>query len=384
MNPPLPFFEAFPSPTVEIIGALDLPRGTVGVIPRRLPAWTRPRITDPVFDFVTRMCSGVRVAARTRATTLELDLLVVGVAGPTQPPATVELLVDGARHGAVDIAPDRRTLIDPTAIPRVVEAQRGEVVTARFTGLPPVEKAIELWLPHTTSCELIALRADAPLTAPEDARPRWVHHGSSISQCGEALTPTTTWPALAASRAGYNLHSLGFSGNAVGDLFVARTIRDLPADVISVEIGINVVNGDLMRRRMFESVLHGFIDTIRDGHPHTPLILIGPVPCPMHEHTPGPTELDPTSGQCRALGDPADVARGALDLAGVREALSNVVSVREDPHIRLLDGRLLLPDAEAADLDDGLHPNAAAYARMGARFAEHGLGAREPRTVTRR
>lgn len=76
--------------------------------------------------------------------------------------------------------------------------------------------------------------------------------------CGEASAPTRTWPAIAAAHGGYSLRSLGFSGNAVGDPFVARTIRDQPADAISVEIGINVVNGDLMRRRMFEPVLLDF------------------------------------------------------------------------------------------------------------------------------
>jgi SsfX3, N-terminal domain len=38
-----------------------------------------------------------------------------------------------------------------------------------------------------------------------------------------------------------DLVNLGFSGSMMLDPFVARTIRDLPADLLSVEVGINIV-----------------------------------------------------------------------------------------------------------------------------------------------
>ena len=44
-------------------------------------------------------------------------------------------------------------------------------------------------------------------------------------------------------------------------------MRDTPADLISVKLGINLVNTDLMRLRAFGPAVHGFLDTIRDGHP---------------------------------------------------------------------------------------------------------------------
>ena len=74
------------------------------------------------------------------------------------------------------------------------------------------------------------------------------------------------------------------------DQFVARTIRDLPADLISVKAGINVVNGDTMRERTFGPALHGFLDTVRDGHPTTPIALVTPIVCPIVEDHPGPDE----------------------------------------------------------------------------------------------
>jgi hypothetical protein len=44
-------------------------------------------------------------------------------------------------------------------------------------------------------------------------------------------------------------------------------MRDTPADVISLKIGINLVNTDLLRLRAFTPAMHGFLDTIREGHP---------------------------------------------------------------------------------------------------------------------
>ncbi|WP_341577788.1 GDSL-type esterase/lipase family protein [Microbacterium schleiferi] len=358
----------FPADEAPIVGALDLDPGELGVRPRRLPAWTRRQIPDRVFDFVVGMGSGLRIATATEATLLDLEFVVIGIdpsVGATIP-ATVQLVIDGEVVATRVFGVDVQTLIDANG---AVTQQRG-AVHARFDGLSHRMKSVELWLPHSTAMELVGLRSDAPLHPPVDDRPVWVHHGSSISQCGEALAPTLTWPAVAAAAGRVSLRSLGFSGNAVGDPFVARTIRDLPADLISVEIGINVVNGDLMRRRMFEPVLHGFLDSVREGHPETPVLFLGPIPCPAHEHLPGPTVIDPLTGQCASAGHPGELERGAMSLTVVREAIASVLRSRdEDPNLHYLDGRALLAESEAGDLPDGLHPSADAYVRMGHRFA---------------
>ena len=120
----------------------------------------------------------------------------------------------------------------------------------------------------------------------------WLHHGSSISHGSDAASPTTTWPALAASLGGVELINLGLGGSALLDPFTARALRDTPADLISVKIGINLVNADLMRLRAFTPAVHGFLDTIREGHPTTPLLVVSPILCPIHEDTPGPSAPD--------------------------------------------------------------------------------------------
>ena len=378
MTHPSPVVTRFPSPNVEVVGALDLESTSGGARIHRLPAWTRTQVPSENFAFVVRMTSGVRLAFDTTADELELVAEIIGINpyGAVPIPAVVELLVDGVPRSRRVVPLDRMTLVEPEhyAIER-----RAEPLSLRFGGLGTAPKSVELWLPHTAACDLVELRSSAPVTRTADARARWVHHGSSTSQGGEAAAPTQTWPAIAAARAGVRVTNLGFSGNAVGDPFVARTIRDLPADVVSLEIGINVVNADLMRRRFFEPVLHGFIDTVRDGHPDAALLLIGPIPCPAVETLPGPTVMDWATRTTSTAGDPRQLADGALSLTGIRESLAAVLAARaDDANLHYLDGRVLLRPDETGDLDDGLHPNARAYRRMGGRFARSVFGAGGP------
>ncbi len=133
-----------------------------------------------------------------------------------------------------------------------------------------------------------------------------------------------------------------------------------------------------MRRRAFAPAVHGFLDTIREGHPTVPLVVVTPLLCPLHEDTPGPLgpDLDAmATGRVAwlATGDPADVARGALTLRTVREELARVVDQRRahDPHLRLVDGLALYGEADAVrrPLPDGLHPDTATHAEVGGRFA---------------
>ena len=159
------------------------------------------------------------------------------------------------------------------------------------------------------------------------------------------------------------------------DPFAARILRDTPADLISLKLGINVVNGDVMRLRAFGPAVHGFLDTIREGHPEKPLLVVSPILCPIHEQTPGPGAVDFSTGtlQFRATGDPAERAAGKLTLEVVREELARIVAQRakDDSQLFYLDGRELYGEADAGELPlpDKLHPDAAAHRRIGERFA---------------
>ncbi|MFC7823998.1 GDSL-type esterase/lipase family protein [Streptomyces sp. NPDC057375] len=358
-------------------GALDLERTERGLLPHRLPARARAQNNDGQLAMAESQPSGVRLALRTRATALELDTLPtkrVYVGAPPRPDGVYDLLVDGRPAGRGSVAGGNTLTIDMTAGTAGLES--GPVGTLRFTDLPRGSKDIEIWLPHNETTELVALRTNAPVAAaPDPGRRVWLHHGSSISHGSDAASPTTTWPALAASLGGVELVNLGLGGGALLDPFTARAMRDTPADLISVKIGINVVNADLMRLRAFGPAVHGFLDTVREGHPTVPLLVVSPILCPVHEDTPGPLAPDFTDGRVRfvATGDPGERASGKLTLSVIRDELSRIVTERaaEDENLHHLDGRALYGEADAADLPlpDGIHPDAATHRLIGERFA---------------
>ncbi|MFD9333734.1 GDSL-type esterase/lipase family protein [Streptomyces sp. NPDC060028] len=365
-------------------GAIDVERTARGVLPHRLPAWARKQFPDQNLAMTQAQPSGVRLAFRTRATAVELDVLptkTVYRGGPARPDGVYDLLVDGRLVDRTSVAGGNLHTIDMATWSAATTP--GPAGTARFAELPAGLKDVEIWLPQNEITEVIALRTDAPVeAAPDLGRRVWLHHGSSISHGSTAESPTETWPAVAARRAGVELINLGFGGNALLDPFVARTMRDTPADLISVKIGINLANTDLMRLRAFGPAVHGFLDTIREGHPTTPLLVLSPVLCPIQEDTPGPIAPDYADGKLsfRATGDPSDPGRLTLNV--IRDALAGITAARaaDDPNLHYLDGRSLYGEADFAELPlpDALHPDPAGHRRIGERFAEQAFGAAGP------
>ncbi|MGV9288392.1 GDSL-type esterase/lipase family protein [Streptomyces sp. NPDC003719] len=359
-------------------GHLDVERTTQGLLPHRLPARARRQIPDDQLAVAEAQPSGVRLVFRTRATTVELVTLPTkrayrGLPAPAD--GVYDLLVDGLLAAQATVAGGNvRTVVD--MVTQRAELREGPAGTARFTGLPARDKDVEIWLPHTEITELISLRTDAPVeAAPDRGRRVWLHHGSSISHGSNAAHPTAVWPALAASRGGVELVNLGFGGSALLDPFTARAMRDTPADLISLKVGINIVNADVMRLRAFVPAVHGFLDTVREGHPGTPLLVVSPILCPVQEDTPGPLAPDFDGGTVRfkATGDPAERAAGRLTLNVIRDALARIVEQRTDDDVNLhyLDGRELYGEKDYAEfpLPDEVHPDPAGHRRIGENFA---------------
>ncbi|MFB7176580.1 GDSL-type esterase/lipase family protein [Streptomyces sp. NPDC056257] len=370
-------------------GALDLERTAHGVLPHRLPARARAQNTDGQLAMAEAQPSGVRVVLRTGATVIELDALRTKRAylgAPPRPDGVYDLLVDGQPAGQACVTGGNLLTVDMAT--GSAETRTGPVGTVRFAGLPERVKDVEIWLPYNETTELVALRTDAPVEpVPDRGRARWVHHGSSISHGSDAASPSATWPAVAGFLGGAELTNLGLGGSALLDPFTARALRDTPADLISIKIGINLVNTDVMRLRAFGPAVHGFLDTVREGHPTVPLLVVSPILCPIHEDTPGPSAPDfgeLKAGRIRflATGDPAERAAGKLTLGVIRDELARIVRQRaaEDPHLHYLDGRALYGEADFAELPlpDQLHPDAATHRRMGERFAAHAFASGGP------
>lgn len=373
--------------TADLVhGAAELETTEDGQKVHRLPAWVRRQFPDPQLIGMETQPAGCRVSFRTSASCVELVLHTGRVAylGAERPRGHVDIHVDGALTRSDVLTGGDALEVDiisggATMVP-------GGDHTVSVTGLAGDDVLVELWLPHNESTTLVSLRADAQVRPDDRRRPRWVHYGSSISQGSAALEPSATWPALAARAAGLDLRNLGFGGSAMADQCLARVIRDEPADVISIKLGINIVNADAMRMRALLPAVHGFLDTIRDGHPETPIVLVSPLHCSIHEATPGPGAFDPTtigSPQIRflATGDPAEVPAGRLTLGTIRTALRDVVAQRADANLRLVEGTDLFGELDEHEfpLADGLHPSAAAHRIIAERFVAAALVDPSPR-----
>lgn len=361
--------------TLEVRGALDAGIEPGGVTFRRLPDWTRkqiPRELDPV----VRKLSGVRLAFATDAISLNIKGRATAFVPPfsERPPVCFQL-----DHGESTLNSERSAgdavYMDGWDADRFAK-EVGEDETWSFS-LPAGEKLCELWLPHNAIVLLksLSINEGASLQRPPpDNRPLWVHYGSSISHCLEARHPKEIWPAIAARETDVSLFNLGLAGQCHLDPFIARTIRDLPADVISIKAGINIVNRDSIRERSFAPILHGFLDTIRERQPDTPISLISPIYCPAIEINPGPTGRGPDGKLVTILGHET-LRAGSLSLKQIRAIMSDLIDGRDDPNLRYFDGLELLGASDAGYLYDDLHPNAEGYQLMGQRFADKHLKA---------
>lgn len=225
--------------------------------------------------------------------------------------------------------------------------------TQLTVALPAEVKTIEVWLPqygHLLISKL-ELAPGSLFEAAAECRPRYLAYGSSITQCKDAHSPTQTWPALVARAHGLNLTALGFGGQCHLDTMIARLIRDTPAELITLCVGINIYDPGSLSARTLGPQLIGFLRLIREKQPATPIIVISPIYAGFRETAPNQLGL--------TLGD-------------IRQQLSQTVRALQqgDAGLSYLDGLKLLGATDAAHLHDGLHPDAAGYRLMALRIAE--------------
>jgi lysophospholipase L1-like esterase len=341
---------SFPNDLVEIRGAVTVEGTPAGAVPRRLPAWTWRQVPDDLMRFGAAAAAGVHLVFETEATLIEISAVFTRFenARSGKYSTCVELVVDGVLVDTVPILQGPIMRFDDNVITDLVP---GEGSIIRFAELLTGMKRVEIWLPHAASVELLSLTTDADvMSPPPDGRPRWVHYGSSISHCMETSTPTTTWPAMAARLLGFTSMNLGFAGEAMLDPFVAKVIRDTSADLISLKLGVNVVGGQTLSPRSFLAATHGYLDTIRENQPTTPIVVISAIQCPVFENV----------ADDRALTIPA-----------TRELLERAVAVRsDDAYLHYLDGRELLGREDVDLLPDDIHPNTVGYRLMAERFVD--------------
>jgi hypothetical protein len=358
----------------EIVGPYDhLVSDNGWVSFSRLPLWTWKQFGVGGLHRWTRFPSGVRLRFRTEASTiaLEVHVMPLTIARVIEEPAVArfDLLVDGVEAATVPAVKGGQLRLEMDG-PLVTSEEfiRGEGEEITFANLKPGVKEIEIWLPAGALVEIRDISADSEILPPTlSEKKKWVHYGSSISQCAETERPLDIWSVHASRLLGIDIRNLGLAGECHIDGFVARTIADTPADFISLKLGINVVNGDSMRERSFIPAVHNFLDTIREKKPNTPILIISPIICPFHEVNPGPTLIGDAG--LTSMERPATLAAGALNLPKIRAILEKIVAEREDAHLYFMSGLELFNEGDLGMMPDLLHPNSAGYRLMGERFA---------------
>jgi lysophospholipase L1-like esterase len=307
-------------------GPVSLERGDGYVAPWRLPFPERGLFHPEV---VTKAADPAGARIRFRSDTTSLS----GRIDPVAEMCPLDLVSGGEVAGSVEM--DGRERFG-------------------FGGLPGGEKLVELWLPQWGPFRLreLAIDAGASLSPAPDDAPRWIAYGSSITQCRTAASPTATWPAIVAREAGLNLVCLGFGGQCHLEPMVARLVRDLGPDFVSICAGINIYGGASLGPRSFREALVGTVRTIREKRPVIPITLQSPIYGCARETTPN------------AVG---------FTLPAMREEVRAAVEVLRDhgdANVHYVDGLEILGEADASLLPDELHPDPDGYRLMGRNFLE--------------
>jgi hypothetical protein len=270
--------------------------------------------------------AGVRAAWQTSASAVSLEIRAeLDIYASIAP---VDFLVGGTLHQRREVQPGEQRI--------TVELPAG-----------PIE--LEIWLPQAGAIAVREVSFEGEAVPQPPTGPRWITYGSSITQCTGAYGPSETWPALVARQHRWELVALGFAGECHLDPVAARTIRDTPARLISLCLGINIYGGETFSGRTLPGQIEEFISTVRDGHPHTPMVVITPLPAPDLE------------GKPNALGLTLDDIRACVEL-GARSL--------GDPDLQLIDGRTVLSAEEAQNLYvDDVHPGPDGYRLIAERLA---------------
>lgn len=320
-------------PRIRIEGLAELIQSGDWWIPCRLPVSSRGLLVDEQLLRVARMAAGVQLAFTTDAVSLSMEVDVSVPPTLDGPVAPFDVIIDGMLW--------TRETIEGRGVLRV-------------DGLEGASKKIVIWLPHygVTKVGRLTLEGATAVSSQVSERPHLVTYGSSITQCRQSSGPSTAWPALVAAARGWRLTNLGFAGQCHLDPVVARYIRDTPADIVSLCLGINIWGASSFPRRTLAPAIVGFIETVRDGHPMTPLLVTTPIASQEREH---------------------QLNEAHLTLAEIRSIVSDVVVAlqeRGDENLFLIAGPEVLSLAEQDLLVDGLHPGPQGYELMADRLGE--------------
>lgn len=309
-------------------GAVSLEKTKEFVKPWRIPFDQKDLFVPACINGQAELPAGIRVTLRSNTESIKIAIVK----------ATEFMQMD--------------CLIDGILV-KTAYISKGET-TVLFNSLGSQMKVIELYLSQKVPVAVTGIYLDegSEWEVIEDSRLQWITYGSSITHCYYSHSPSQTWPTLVANELDLNLTCLGYSGNCHLEPMVARMIRDLPADFISLCVGINIVGGKTLSERTFSSALIGFIQTIRDVQKDVPLAIISPI---FHRER---------EQQENEVG---------LSLEKVRVEILQVVNTLKkygDKNIYYIDGLEMFGEEYEKWMPDGLHPDGDGDKILAARFRQ--------------
>jgi lysophospholipase L1-like esterase len=258
-------------------GAISLQHKGIGIAPWRIPHEEAKLYLPTGGVGRGAMPAGVRVALRT-------DSSRIGCAYRASPPPPLPAPGETAR---LDVCCDGSLFA-------TIELDTGES-TAEFVvdGLPPGEHLIELWLPFFSQFVLDGLFLDGGASLHPDARERrsWAHFGSSISQGRGAASPSRAWYALVAEAANLDVQLSAMGGGCQIQPMFAGLIRDSPAAMITLCVGVNPHHFSSLNQETFQPNLIGFVRVIRERKPDTPIAVISSIHAPKRERLVNKVEM---------------------------------------------------------------------------------------------
>lgn len=292
--------------------------------------------------------AGVRIVLRTTASQVRIVLRA-----DQAEPNPVDVVVDRSLHERLPVVPGP-ALSSPVPAGQGPpgSADHGTVeVTAALPGTPVT---LELWMPQygCAGVEQVVLTGDAEPSPVDLRKRRWVAHGSSITMCRLADGPYSAWPSLVATELDLDLLNLGFGGQCLLDPPVARLIRDTPAELVSLCLGINVHGHHGHTARTLLPAVIGFVNTVLDGHPDVPLVVVSPIAVRPARDVPNRAGL--TLSQVRDI---------------VHDGVTRVIEATGASNLHLIDGRDVLGEDRLDLLVDDVHPGPEGSVAMAAALA---------------
>ncbi len=315
----------------------------------RLPQYVQAKIHADTWSR-SRMSAGISLMFRTDSSTVGLRLCLNGSARIPGDPLLEVVGSDGS-YQAVEW-------------PEVAQPEGVEYDSVFETSGGP-EVVCRVYLPIYSGGDLVSVGTlpGARMWAADPPSGKvYCAHGSSITHGACASVPTRTYSEVIGRSLGLRTINMGYGGNGLAQIEVARVLAELDWDVLSLELGINTYGRGMEPADMFAESHYYFIHTIRYKRPESPIVVLTPIAYPKVEAA----ENDPNASGSR--------------LEDYREAVRWSVSQHQksgDKHIWLVEGTSLLGVDEDHLFYDGLHPSDDGFKQMGGRllpYIEKALG----------